>query len=585
MLSKKRQFITWLVGLIMIPLLFFVVFYLTAPAGLFSEPSFYVFIFLGALVALFPIEVRGATLFLIASVSISVFLAYGLFAEMVVTTIATTVVMKQMRITREESYRFPMNILLFQIISILSAEIYYLVNPILLNPLNYPYNILSLTVYLVASITLNRLFLYVLATEWQKKVYGKIINFEYIFSLFSVFYAIPIALMILHLRNIYSTFGIIIAAFPLIGISIIFKLYFSSDSQNRYLYKVNVLAIKLNEQHNVKKIIELYLNSWNNIFPADTIYYCVIREDQKIEKSMVYHNGHIVESKESLDLISSHTILEEYWFESDMIVYKSSEEWPEIIHSVIDYPAESMLIFPIKRAESVIGFIGITDPKRKAFSKNMLFVMPVLHNFLNNALANAYNFEELKINSRTDHLTGLSNLRAFEQNINKYNQTRPDNRISIIIIDLDYFKDVNDSFGHQAGNELLKQISILLSTFVYEQEKLARYGGEEFIFFVPNKTPDEIIELAESIREKIEKTAFNTHNYLDDRELVTVNITASIGVATYPDQCSSIKELMMLADRAMYVGSKQNGRNKVATINEGDIINERQAILEPDKTY
>lgn len=115
--------------------------------------------------------------------------------------------------------------------------------------------------------------------------------------------------MILHLRNIYSTFGIIIAAFPLIGISIIFKLYFSSDSQNRYLYKVNGLAIKLNEQQNVKKIIELYLSSWNNIFPADTIYYCIIREDQKIEKSMVYHNGHIVESKESLDPISSHVIL------------------------------------------------------------------------------------------------------------------------------------------------------------------------------------------------------------------------------------------------------------------------------------
>ncbi|MFL2094509.1 sensor domain-containing diguanylate cyclase [Marinilactibacillus psychrotolerans] len=585
MLSIKRQFITWLMGLIMIPLLFIVVFNLTAPIGLFTNISFYVFVLLGIIVALFPIEIEGATLFLITSVSIAVFLSYGLFAEMVVTTLATTMVMKRMGITMEESYRYPMNILLFQIVSILSAEVYYLLDPVLPSTFNFPYNLLSITIYLITSITLNRLLLYVLATHWQHKAYGNIINYEYIFSLLSAFYAIPIALTILYLRNVYSTIGIIVAAFPLVAISIIFKQYFFSDSQNRYLGKINTLAIKLNEKHSVNEIIKFYLNSWNNIFPADTIYYCTITEDKKIVKSFVYHKGHTVESENCSATVFFHTALEEYWFQSDIIVYQNSKEWTEHLHSEIDYPAESMLILPIKRAGSVVGFIVMTDPKRKAFSKNMLSVIPVLHNYLNIALENAYNYEELQINSRTDHLTGLSNLRAFEQHLNKYNQTNPNDKISIIIIDLDYFKDVNDSFGHQAGNELLKQIAILLSTFVYEQEKLARYGGEEFIFFIPNKTIKEIIELAENVRKKIEETMFNTHNYLDGRELVTVSITASIGVATYPDQCSSIKELMMLADRAMYVGSKQKGRNKVATINEGAIINETEAVLESDQTY
>lgn len=573
MLSKKKQYVTWIVGIGLSPFLFLIAFRATASIELFMNPSFYLFICLGIIVSLFPIEIKGTTIFLINSVGMAVFVSHGLFAEMILMTIATIALLIRIGVSKEESFRFPLNILMFQIVSILSAEIYYIVDSIFFPSTNYTYSILSLIIYSVSHTTFNGLLLYLISTKWQKKNYGNFFDFEYFFSIFSIIYTIPIALIILYLDDLYSTLGIVIASLPLIVISLSFKLYFFSDSQNQYLAEINSLAVKLTGKNTVNEIIELYLKSWSNIFPADTIYFFTTSDNEEISKTCAYRVGNNVSLKDSTVKTSfNYKALENFWAHNDMIVYHNSNEWSESIRKEIDYPAESVLILPIKNSETLFGFFIMTDPKRNVYTKKILSVVPVLHNYLNIAIENAQNFEKLQTNSRTDHLTGLANIRSFELHLEHFNQINPDTRFSIIIIDLDYFKDVNDSYGHQAGNELLKQVAILLNTFIYDQEKLARYGGEEFIYFLPDKSTEEAFELAEIIRSEIENTVFNTHNYLGERELVNVNITASMGLATYPDQCSNIKELLTLADRAMYIGSKQNGRNKVAFLNGGDIV-------------
>lgn len=583
MLSKKKQMITWIVWLFVSPALFYIAFKETASIELFRDTSYYIFILLGVLVSLFPFNIKSTTLFLINSVSLSTFLIYGVFAEMLMASIAVVVLMIKIGVNKEDNYRYPVNILMFQILSIVSAEVYYLLDPILPSALNYSYNLLSLAVYLFTFITLNRIILYVVQTFWYRTDYGKILSFEYLFDLFSLFYTIPIAIIIIYLKELYFTSGIIIAMIPLVAMSVIIKLYFISDTQNQYLAEINELAVKLTGKQTIKEIIELYLKSWVNIFPADTIYFYTLTDDSQLLKTYEYHKGKevIVKSDKSSSFKKSAL---ETWLTDELVVYGNSKEWDEQIQDELDYPAESVLVLPVKRAGKSVGLLMTTDSQRNAYNQNMMAMIPILHNYLNIALENAYNFEKLQTHSSTDHLTGLSNLRAFEKDLDQYTRKHPDAYQTIIIIDLDHFKRVNDTYGHQAGNELLKQVAILLSTFVYEQEKLARYGGEEFIFFIPNKSPIEAFALAEEIRSKIEESVFNTHNYLSGRELIQINITASIGLATYPHQCSNTKDLMTLADRAMYVGSKQKGRNKVASLHEGKELDTSEE-LEPETVF
>lgn len=584
MLSKKKQMITWIVWLFVSPALFYIAFKETASIELFRDTSYYIFILLGVIVSLFPFNIKSTTLFLINSVSLSTFLIYGVFAEMLMAFIAVVVLMIKIGVNKEDSYRYPVNILMFQILSIVSAGVYYFLDPFFPSSYSYPYSLLSLVIYLFTFITLNRIILYVVQTFWYRTDYGKILSFEYLFDLFSLFYTIPIAIIIIYLKELYFTSGIIIAMIPLVAMSVIIKLYFISDAQNQYLAEINKLAVKLTGKQTIKEIIELYLKSWVNIFPADTIYFYTLTEDSKLLKTYEYHKGKEVIVKSDKSSSFKKSVLEEIWLTDELVSYGNSKEWDEQIRDELDYPAESVLVLPVKRAGKAVGLLMTTDPQRNAYNKNMMAMIPILHNYLNIALENAYNFEKLQNHSSTDHLTGLSNLRAFEKDLDQYSRKHPDAYQSIIIIDLDHFKKVNDTFGHQAGNELLKQVAILLSTFVYEQEKLARYGGEEFIFFIPNKSPKDAFALAEEVRLKIEETVFNTHNYLSDRELIQINITASIGVATYPDQCSNIKDLMTLADRAMYVGSKQKGRNKVASLHGGK-EQETSDELEPETVF
>lgn len=174
---------------------------------------------------------------------------------------------------------------------------------------------------------------------------------------------------------------------------------------------------------------------------------------------------------------------------------------------------------------------------------------------------------QLQLTSETDHLTGLPNLRSFEQMVEEYHALNPEESRSMVVLDLDHFKSINDTYGHEAGNEVLRQFSDLLREFVEKEGQIARFGGEEFIIFLPLYDRDRAAVFAERLRQKITKEPFLCHNYLKEKKEVWIEVTASIGVAAYPDGEGKTKpkELISQADKAMYVGSKRNGRNKVTT--------------------
>jgi diguanylate cyclase (GGDEF)-like protein len=158
-----------------------------------------------------------------------------------------------------------------------------------------------------------------------------------------------------------------------------------------------------------------------------------------------------------------------------------------------------------------------------------------------------------------DQLTGLRNFRFFSNRLPEELQRakRYRHQLSLIMVDIDYFKKFNDTHGHQAGNVALNHLAGILANTVRETDIVARYGGEEFALVLPETTKRLAQDLAARVRSNVEASPVilggNHHR-----------ITVSLGLATFPRDCSTWEQLVEFADKALYL-SKQGGRNRVST--------------------
>jgi two-component system, cell cycle response regulator len=164
----------------------------------------------------------------------------------------------------------------------------------------------------------------------------------------------------------------------------------------------------------------------------------------------------------------------------------------------------------------------------------------------------------LELLSITDGLTKLHNHRYFQDELARaFDEAQRYQRpLSLAMIDIDFFKAVNDTHGHAVGDEILKSVAALYSSSVRSTDLVARYGGEEFGLMMPETTLTDAIVLAEKLRTKIAETRFET-------EVGPLDVTVSVGVASIPHtKIRTAYELIVSADKALY-RAKRNGRNQV----------------------
>ena len=184
--------------------------------------------------------------------------------------------------------------------------------------------------------------------------------------------------------------------------------------------------------------------------------------------------------------------------------------------------------------------------------------------------------ERLTYMSQTDALTGLDNRRHLNERIDEMfsHAKRLNEPFSLVMCDLDKFKSVNDTYGHQAGDEVLKQLAGILKDEAREIDRVGRYGGEEFMLLLPGTVLDAAVTFAERVRKRIEGNTFTFPGG-------TLTRTSSFGVAGWPhpkiEQCD---DLVRTADDALYV-AKETGRNKVIRF-DGDEFNAHQAAQDGD---
>jgi len=160
-----------------------------------------------------------------------------------------------------------------------------------------------------------------------------------------------------------------------------------------------------------------------------------------------------------------------------------------------------------------------------------------------------------------DGLTGLYNHAYIKERLKQelYRCQRYDHPLSLLMIDIDDFKSINDNYGHVVGDRVLKTLSMLMQEIIRPSDILGRYGGEEFLAILPQTNSGNSLAVAERIRENIEFYEFEVHPSKNKISQVTV----SIGLCAYPDHGQTPEELIAFADESLYA-AKREGKNRVA---------------------
>ncbi len=220
---------------------------------------------------------------------------------------------------------------------------------------------------------------------------------------------------------------------------------------------------------------------------------------------------------------------------------------------------------PIIYGEEVLAVICVGDIKTGLSDEYIIRILSTMANFGAVALTNTRLVEKIKDQSIRDSLTQLYNHQHFQQRLNEmlFKAVKNNKPLGFIMIDLDHFKNLNDTYGHQMGDACLKKLADILKMKAKKEDVVARYGGEEFAYISPGLNLQQTAKLAEGLRNDFK-------NAVVELEGVKASCTLSAGVAAYlPKKTKSIKKnaLIRVADKALYE-AKEKGRDRVVLAKE-----------------
>jgi diguanylate cyclase (GGDEF)-like protein len=216
---------------------------------------------------------------------------------------------------------------------------------------------------------------------------------------------------------------------------------------------------------------------------------------------------------------------------------------------------QSEMCVPLIFFGEKLGVLALESARNDAFERDDLQPLESVADICAAAIQNASHFDRMKQLAYVDGLTGIHNRRYFEMRVVEEldRAGRFQGRMSIIMIDIDNFKRLNDEFGHLLGDEVLRSVSTLMKQQLRKVDVVCRYGGEEFAIVVPETSGENALRVAEKLRRQVENHHFPG---------VPRKVTISSGVADYPTHGITRDEVVAAADAALYQ-AKQAGRNRV----------------------
>ncbi len=224
-----------------------------------------------------------------------------------------------------------------------------------------------------------------------------------------------------------------------------------------------------------------------------------------------------------------------------------------------EYQPKELIVEPILYKQVLIGVIVLGSVT--SFSSNALDRLSLYSPLLSLAFNNAITHQQMQQMAALDSLTGIYNRRFGYNRIQEEfsRSIRSNTALSLIMLDIDHFKVINDTYGHTIGDKMILLISKSIKEAIREGDILIRYGGEEFLCVLPGAGLHDASLIAERIRITVKDSVLKS----DDQE---IQATVSLGTATYPNkEITDIQQFIHLADNAMY-SAKNSGRNKVVSV-------------------
>ena len=279
------------------------------------------------------------------------------------------------------------------------------------------------------------------------------------------------------------------------------------------------------------------------------------KDKQKL--NLMCHNRPDIESSFSLSLSSS-LIMESAVLSGQYILgqrFKDSKYYRGSNNKF--FKKDFFVTIPLKIEKEIVGVLNINDGEQDSFEESSLEFVLDISDFISMSVSNAILYEQTKQLAVTDGLTGISNRPNMEQALqNEFERSmRYGAPLSVVLLDVDHFKGVNDTYGHQKGDEILVAIASLLKKVCRANDIAARYGGEEFLMILPQSNAQGAFKIAERLREEMMKMNFtgNESNF---------SVTTSCGVAELDrDFIKNTDQLVDMADQALYE-AKNSGKNK-----------------------
>ncbi len=357
-----------------------------------------------------------------------------------------------------------------------------------------------------------------------------------------------------------SDSGLLVAS--LIAIETIQQLKSIALKQMNRLEIVNEISKQIVSTLETKQLLALLDAELQKVIEADT-YYIGLKKEDELHVEIFYDDGEYfngitfeLEGTLSNWVIQNQKVL----FLADL---RTLEPLDGVTISMIGKPKESLswMGVPMKGVH-VNGIMVIASYHPNAFNRSDFELLSNIAQRAALALDNTYHHALVEEQTRLDSLTRVYNHGYFIQKLREQAETcqAEDQHLSLIMLDIDYFKQFNDSFGHTVGDEILINLCGAIKQHIKKTDAVGRWGGEEFCISLPNTTLQQAVQIAERIRETLASIKINNSNHTE----IPVP-TVSMGIAIFPNEAIEIIKLIDLADQRLYIAKKGRGRDQIET--------------------
>ncbi|QNK89947.1 GGDEF domain-containing protein [Sporosarcina sp. resist] len=519
-----------------------------------------------------PLQLKKITVSFERWITFTIFFQYGVFAEMAFMQIALLILVFSTKSDLPLLHRFFVNSLIFTLVSLASGTLFHYAGGVIGSTDFLDICLFGLVYaisYSVINSVLMQLYLY-----FEIGIYSfreKFVGWDFA----STMLLLPFSISLYFLNLQFGNHAIFLIGIPFLLVLLIARMYNRSDNLNDKLSSAGIIGRELAERLGFEDVIRTFIQKLEDVVPYDNAYVLDLRNGEHLITLMASENGVITKNMNGLSFNLEKTVDDGLDTDNPKI-FSTKKEAKTLNNFKFLQSVESVMTAPIKRNQKTEGFLILTSKRKNVFQAMEMKIVDVLTGYFAISLVKARYYEKTVEQSERCGLTKLHNFRYLDAKLDEEIirfHTGDINSLAVLILDIDHFKLINDTHGHQSGNDLLKALARLLEPFVPMDATLSRYGGEEFVIVLPSYGKSETIQLAEEIRREVESSIFRIIPDLSKkREPVDVHMTVSIGVACVPEDAGDAKELLRNADRALYIGGKQAGRNKVGVYGEKEIV-------------